>query len=66
MVGDMNKMLGYDEHKAINLFRHIRVTEEHGKNLSFEKRSELAEKMGHSIFTSKKYKRNIQIMEIED
>ena len=66
MVGDMNKMLGYDEHKAINLFRHIRVTEEHGKNLSFEKRSKLAEKMGHSIFTSKKYKRNIQIMEIED
>jgi hypothetical protein len=66
MVGDMNKMLGYEEHKAINFYRHIRVSEEHGKNLSFEKRQKLADQMAHSIFTSKKYKRNIQIMEIED
>ena len=66
MVGDMNKMLGYEEHKAINIYRHIRVTEEYGKDLSFDKRSELAEKMGHSIFSAKKYKRNIEIMVIDD
>lgn len=66
MVGDMNRMLGYEEHKAINLYRHIRVSEEHGKNLSFEDRQKLAEKMGHSIFTSKKYKRNIQVLEIDE
>jgi hypothetical protein len=65
MVGDMNKMLGYEEHKAINFYRHIRVSEEHGKNLSFEKRQKLADQMAHSIFTSKKYKRNIHITEIE-
>ena len=66
MVGDMNKMLGYEEHKAINIYRHIRVTEEYGKDLSFDKRSELAEKMGHSIFTAKKYKRKIEVMVIDD
>jgi hypothetical protein len=52
--------------KQLTYSDNIRVTEEHGKNLSFEERQKLADQMGHSVFTSKKYKRNIQIMEIED
>jgi hypothetical protein len=58
-VSLINKQLGYDT--GINLYRHMRVTEEHGKTLSFEERNKLANQMGHTIFTQKKYKRNIKV-----
>jgi hypothetical protein len=60
-VSKMNKQLGYNT--GINLYRHMRVTEEHGKQLSFEERNKLANQMGHSIQTQKSYKRNIKIQD---
>jgi hypothetical protein len=56
-VSKMNAQMGYET--GINLYRHMRVTEEHGKALSFEERNLLANQMGHSLATQKLYKRNI-------
>lgn len=61
-VSLMNKQLGYET--GINLYRHMRVTEQHGKSLSFEERNKLAKNMGHSLSVQKQYKRNI--VESED
>ena len=56
-VSKMNSKLGYET--GVNLMRHIRVTQEYGKQLSFEERNKLASQMGHSMATQKSYKRNI-------
>ena len=58
-VSSMNTKLGYSS--GINLFRHIKVSENLNKNLSFDERYELTKQMGHSIGTQQKYKRNIII-----
>ena len=62
-ISDMNKLLNYDELQGIHMYRHIRVTEEYAENLSFDDRKKLADKMGHSVFTASKYKRNIKVTE---
>lgn len=56
-VSKMNNKLGYET--GVNLMRHIRVTQEYGKKLTFEERNKLASQMGHSLATQKSYKRNI-------
>jgi vacuolar-type H+-ATPase subunit H len=61
-ISEMNKQLNYEKLKGIDMYRHVRVTEEYGKNLSFDERMKLANEMGHSVFTASKYKRNIQVI----
>jgi len=47
---------------GINFYRHMRVTNETNKNMTFKQRSELAEAMGHSILTQGKYQSNLEVL----
>lgn len=69
-VSKMNKELGYENALGIDFLRHIRVTElysdEQKKNngeLTFAKRKELADQMGHSMLTQEAYRRNLKLLE---
>jgi hypothetical protein len=54
-ITQMNKRIGVDG--AINLLRHMSVTELMASNPTAEQRATLAEKMGHSVGTQVKYER---------
>lgn len=54
-IAQMNKRIGVDG--AINLLRHMSVTELMASNPTAEQRATLAEQMGHSVGTQVKYER---------
>lgn len=62
-VSKMNKKLGYNDLKGVNIYRHMRISELYkGKNITFEERNNLAEQMGHSLLVQKNYKRNLKVV----
>lgn len=60
-VSKMNKELGYDDALGINFYRHMRISENMGKDLAFEDRHKLAREMGHSMLTQKSYAHSIKV-----
>jgi len=59
-VSNMNKELGYENLRGINIFRHIRVSELQGS--SYEEKVKLSKLMGHAVLTQNKYRRKLEIM----
>lgn len=62
-VSKLNKSLGYTDHSAINIYRHMRVSDVHQKkDITFEERKKLADTMGHSITVASQYRRNLTVI----
>lgn len=63
-VSKLNKSLGYTDHSAINIYRHMRVSDVHqNKDITFEERKKLADSMAHSITVASAYirKNNLKV-----
>ena len=58
-VSNMNKELGYDNLKGINIFRHMKISELSGD--SYEDKVKLSKIMGHAVLTQSKYRRNLEV-----
>ena len=62
-VSKLNKSLGYDNLKGVNIYRHMRVSDLYKgkKDLTFEEREKLSNEMGHSLIVQSQYKRNLKV-----
>jgi len=68
-VSKINKSLGYNNHGAINMYRHMRVSDLYKgdkQKLTFEDREKLSNEMGHSLLVQKQYERNLEISDVKD
>ena len=62
-VSKLNKSLGYDNLKGVNIYRHMRVSDLYKgkKDLTFEEREKLSNEMGHSLIVQSQYRRNLKV-----
>lgn len=61
-ISTTNQELGYPIGSGgVNFYRHMRASEHYGKSFDYDKREKLAQQMGHSIHTQKKYERQLII-----